>query len=203
MRRLICIVEGDGEVEALPVLLRRMLVASERFDIEIPRPLRTRRDRFLRRDEEMKKMLGYAALQARAGGCILVLLDADNDCIAELVARHKTQIDTLAAGVACSLIVAKSEFESWFIAAAESLRGYRNLPEDLQCPADPEAIRDAKGWLRQRMTQPGAAYSETIDQPAFAHQFDWRKARTRSPSLDKLCRDVARLLDIRIPGTGS
>ena len=45
------------------------------------------------------------------------------------------------------------------------------------------------GWLRLNTT-----YSETLDQPALAAQFDWETARERAPSLDKLCRVVIRLL---------
>ena len=196
MITLVCVVEGDGEVEALPVLLRRIVQDSGRFDIDLPRPLRTPRDRFLRRQDEMRKMLGYAALKAGPAGAVLVLLDADDDCIADVVAQHKPRIDEAAAGTNCALVLAKSEFEAWFVAAAESLRGYRSIAADAQCPPDAEAIRDAKGWLRRHMTRPGAAYSETVDQPAFANKFDWRLARRRSPSLDKLCRELARLLSI-------
>jgi hypothetical protein len=48
-----------------------------------------------------------------------------------------------------SVIMAKLEYEAWFLAAAESLRGKRGLPSDLKITADPEYICDAKGWLSQ------------------------------------------------------
>ncbi|HOZ49760.1 MAG TPA: hypothetical protein PK468_24370, partial [Candidatus Hydrogenedentes bacterium] len=88
-----------------------------------------------------------------------------------------------------AVILAKMEFGAWFLAAAESLRGKRGLPVDLEAPADPEAIRGAKGWLSERMD----GYSETTDQPALAAQFNLEAART-SDSFDKCFREIDRML---------
>jgi len=54
-------------------------------------------------------------------------------------------------------------------------------------------VRDAKGWLHARMPK---GYSETVDQPALAAVFDLTAAR-RSPSFDKLIRDLLGLLAAR------
>ena len=60
-------------------------------------------------------------------------------------------------------------------------------------PADPEAIRDAKGVLSSWM--PGnRSYRPSRDQAALAAVFDLRAARS-SPSFDKLWRDVEALLE--------
>jgi hypothetical protein len=89
------------------------------------------------------------------------------------------------------------EFESWFIAAAESIAGHSSLPPGLCAPADPESIRDAKGWLQKAMP-PGRKYSETIDQPSLASKFDLNAAR-RAPSFDKMCREIERFCSLAIP----
>jgi hypothetical protein len=70
-----------------------------------------------------------------------------------------------------AVILAKMEFEAWFLAAAESLRGQCGLPDNLEPPPDPEAIRGTKEWLSNRML-PGRSYVETTDQPAFTEIFD-------------------------------
>lgn len=80
--RLVPIVEGHGEVEAVPVLLRRVLgsLAPERY-VEVRRPIHTPRDRFLNREDERRRILGYALLacaEADEGGHVLVLFDADD-----------------------------------------------------------------------------------------------------------------------------
>jgi len=69
-----------------------------------------------------------------------------------------------------AVVLPNKEFESGFLAAAESLRGYRGFPEDLEAPAQPEAIRGAKEWLNQRAT-PGA-YSANVDQASLTDKFD-------------------------------
>jgi hypothetical protein len=68
------------------------------------------------------------------------------------------------------------------------------LPHDLEPPTDPEAIRDAKGWLGERM--PPHGYSATLDQPAFSALIDLDQA-AGARSFEKLHREVRRLL---LPG---
>jgi len=82
------------------------------------------------------------------------------------------------------------EYEAWFLSAAASLRGKRGLPEDLASPPAAELIRDAKGWLSDRMPR---GYSPTTDQPALTAAFDLAEARHAS-SFDKLVRELAKLL---------
>ena len=60
----------------------------------------------------------------------------------------------------------------------------------LNCPPTPEGIRDAKGWLGNRMAR---GYSPTADQPVLTDLFDLALAR-RAPSFDKLVRELTRLL---------
>jgi hypothetical protein len=85
-------------------------------------------------------------------------------------------------------VLAKQEFEAWFLASAPSLAGTRGLPNTLTAPADPEGIGDAKGWLGRQMA--GGTYSETLDQPAFAAGFDLAIAEQNSDSFQKFMRDI-------------
>lgn len=78
-----------------------------------------------------------------------------------------------------------------FIATIDSLRGTRGISPDAGVPPDPESIRGAKEWLRERM---GGRYSPTADQTALTTRFDMALARRRSPSFDKLWRAVSALL---------
>ena len=90
-----------------------------------------------------------------------------------------------------AVILAKKEFEAWFLAAAESLRGRHGLPLDLRSPQYPENIRGAKEWLSDKMP-PGRSYAETTDQPAFTEVFDLNAAR-RADSFDKCYRDTKKM----------
>lgn len=188
------IVEGDGEVAALPILLRRVgeWRTPESLVQPLP-PIRVRRDRFLNRDKEFNRYLQLAAAKCEEEGWILVLLDADDDCPAELGA------DVLARAQACvphrrvSIVLANREYEAWFIAAAQSLHGQRGFNFDPTDPIDPEKPRDAKGWMKARMAS--GAYGETTDQPAFSAQMDLQAAYDGSRSFRKLCSEWIRQVE--------
>ena len=188
------IVEGHGECEAVPILIRR--IASQIDPGFTPRILPPQRipASTLRKGGELEHAVELAARKLQGHGGILVLLDADwegacpaIDGPALLDRVKKTRSD-----LPISVVLAKQEFEAWFLAAAESLRGKRSLPQDLTAPPDPESIRDAKGWLRRQM--PGQrTYTETEDQAALTAIFDMDAART-ADSFDKCFREIMGLL---------
>jgi hypothetical protein len=187
------IVEGQGDVAAVPVLLRR--IASEvepDRGIEVRRPIRVARDKVVK-DGELERFVELARRTAGAGGAVLIVLDADDDCPKDLAPALLTRAQAGRPGDEIRVVLANREFEAWFLAGAMSLRGRRGLPDDLEPPPDPEAIRDAKGWLQTRRTD-GFAYSPTTDQPALAAIVDLHAARATSPSFDKLWRDIASLM---------
>jgi len=184
------IVEGEGEVAAVPILLRRLCAwLTPENQVEVSKPIRVRRDRFLNREGEFSRTLLLAADKARAEGWVLVLLDADDDCPKELGASILERARNIASHRQISVVLAKREFEAWFIAAADSLRGRRGLDDGLTSPPDPEAMRGAKEWLDKRMS--GKRYREVMDQPALASQFDLQQARDASRSFRKLCKEFA------------
>ena len=88
-------------------------------------------------------------------------------------------------------VVAKREYEAWFLASIESIAGSRTLARDIVAPRHPESIRGAKEWLSQRRQTP---YRPTADQAALTARFDMALVRRRSPSFDKLWRAVGALL---------
>ena len=191
MIRIVAIVEGDGEVKAVPVLLRRIGAAvAPLAALDMARPIRVPRGRFLK----ASGLEGYVSLAAsRAGpdGRILVLLDANGDCPAELGAALLQRARAARPDLLIEVVLAKCEYEAWFIAAADSLRGTRGISSAANVPPDPESIRGAKEWLRARMSGP---YSPTADQAALTARFDMTAARRRAPSFDKMWRAVIALM---------
>lgn len=188
------VVEGHGEVQAVPILLRRIgqRIDRERF-IDVRQPIRGHRSK-LTRVAEAERFLELAVQKlGQEQGAVLVLIDADDDCAATLGPELVQVCKRLRPGLAVSVVLAVTEFEAWFLAAAGSLRGWRGLPDDLEPPEDPEAFRDAKGWIQSRRVD-GLAYGETTDQPALTAVFDLDDARAVSASFDKLWRDVERLM---------
>jgi Domain of unknown function (DUF4276) len=186
MMTVASIVEGDGEVAALPILLRRLHQRYGPGDLvrALP-PIRVRRDRFLNRDDEFRRHLLLAAAKCGDQGWILVLLDADDDCPAELGARILERARACVPHRPVSVVLAKREFEAWFIAAAASLDGHRGFVLGNAETADAELPRNAKGWIAERMSS--KAYRETTDQPAFTSRMDLQQAYAGSRSFRKLC----------------
>ena len=192
MSLIVSIVEGHGEVRALPILLHRLAEAKGSFDLSVLEPIRVHRDQFLYRADEFRKKLLLAGAKAGGHGLVLVLLDADDDCPVTLAA----DIAARAAGVIphqrLAVVIANREYEAWLLAGAASLAGKRGLPADLQAPAKPDTVRDAKGWLRPSV--PGGRYHEVSDQPALTALFDIGTAANHSRSLRKLIATVATVL---------
>lgn len=180
------IVEGDGEVLALPVLLRRLAARrSEGRHVQVAPPIRVRRDRFLNREDDFSRHLLLAGAKAGEDGWVLVLLDADDDCPAVKGAEIMQRARAVLPHRRVSVVMANREFEAWFIAAAMSLVGQRGFDPGAQPIPPAEVPRDAKGWIKLQMAS--RAYSVTTDQPAFCARFDLDQAHEGSRSFRKLC----------------
>lgn len=186
MTKIVAIVEGDGEVAALPVLLRRLgeWKTPERY-AEIPPPIRVRRDRFLNKEGEFRRHLLLAAEKCGEDGWILILFDSDDDCPAELAKDILSRAHVVAPHRRISAILAKREYEAWFIASAESLDGHRGFKFDRTEIVDAETPRNAKGWIEERMSS--KTYGEIADRPAFSALMDLSQTFERSRSFRKLC----------------
>ena len=187
-----CIVEGHDEVEAVPVLIRR--VAANLYPelaVIVPRPIRIARNKLLQAGG-LEQWVEIVSVRVGAQGAIFVILDSDENCPAELgpdLLHRALRVQTV---LPIAVVLAKCEFEAWFLAAAESLRGQRDLGDNIRPPNDPEAIRGAKEWLSHQM-EGSRTYSETHDQPALTALFDMEQAR-QTDSFDKCYRDIVRLL---------
>ncbi len=180
------IVEGHGEVQAVPLLLRRIAgeAGGQGVAVGVNPPIRIKAGSFLNDEAYFRRYVSLAAGKARqSAGVVLILLDCEDECAAELGPRLLAQAADVAADVATLVCLAVREYESWFLVAARSLRGQNGLPVDLDPPADAENIRDAKGWLSERM--PGK-YDPIVHQERFTAVFDLVVARHGSRSFARL-----------------
>ncbi|MFB3829715.1 MAG: hypothetical protein ACE15B_23295 [Bryobacteraceae bacterium] len=187
------VVEGHGDFKAAPILFRRIgqdIDPSVALDIQ--QPIRRPRSSLVRKAGELERAVELAALKVRPRGGVFVLFDSDDDCPAELAPPLLERAQGAGMGLPVFLILPQCEFEGWFLASAESIRGKRGLPADLAPPQNPEEIRDAKKWLRERMHP--HVYSETIDQPALASIFDLNQAKS-AKSFEKCYRDLRSLIE--------
>ena len=143
--------------------------------------------------ERAVKLAASRVVESRiTGGGVLVLIDADDDCAAQLGPDLLARARSVAGAIPVEVVLAVMEFEAWFLAALPSLKGQRRVRTDAEAPPSPESVRGAKEALRRQMT-PGSAYSPPTDQPALAALMDLDVARV-APSFDKLWRAVAGIL---------
>jgi hypothetical protein len=185
------IVEGHGEVTAVPILIRRV-VAHYAPDVyaHVGQAIRVKRTELVR-PGGIERTVELAARQTTSTDGILILLDADDDCPREIAESLLARAKAARPDRVVCVVAANREYEAWFLAAARSLRGKRGLADDMEPPANPEAIRDAKGWLAQN-TPRGFSYKPTIDQPALTQVFDLEQAYA-ARSFRKLVKDVVAL----------
>lgn len=193
-RRLVCVVEGKGEVEAIPNLCSRILHALHVWDWYVdPTPIRQPRGSLVDgrvaspmrpvRAEGFDRAVLLALRSRRADG-VLVLCDSDDDCPAAWGPSAAARISALCRGAA---VMAQREYETWLLHGLESAA-------DL----DPELVerqRDAKKLLRRNHT----SYRPSVHQLALTRQLDIHRCWARSDSFDKLVRSIATLTDAHTP----
>jgi hypothetical protein len=188
------IVEGEGERDALPVLLRRIAAEVGVKNLVTPRPQRERRGN-ITRGGGIEKVVSAAATRVRGAGGILVLIDADTDCPATLGPQLLRRAQAVQGGTRIRVVLAKHEFEAWFLASLPSLAGQERFPKRLSRVQNPEFYEDCKGELEKFL--PGKqSYRPVPDQKPLASVFDMKMAREHADSFDKFYRDITWLLEV-------
>jgi len=177
------IVEGHGEVGAIPVLLRRLLAEAGVHHIGVGKAIRRKRSELVQ-EASVRRSVRLALLQPECGG-ILIVFDSDDDCPRELAPQIEEWARTEAGAVPCGVVMANREYEAWFLASLEALRGVRGIVADASSHAAPEFPRNAKGELRRHMVS-GRGYSESVDQAAMTAQMDFAAAHRGCRSFRKM-----------------
>ena len=185
------IVEGHGEVQAVPVLLRRLLAQAQCNCVEVGRPILRTQAQF-RSKEEVGKAVRLALFQPDCAA-VVILFDGEDVCPKEFAEKVRAWAQGAAGTVPCDVVIAYREYETWFLSAIESLRGKHGISDVATAPDNPESRRDAKGALEDFMPE-RRAYSETLDQPAMSAVFDMGRAHRRSRSFRKLVKAVGGVL---------
>ena len=179
------IVEGDGEVTALPVLLRRLIQASNAYPLGVSQPIRRPRTDLVREDG-VRRAVRVARLKPDCAA-ILIVFDGDDDCPRDIAPRVQAWAQAEATPLPCYVVMPNREYEAWFLATIESLRGTRGIRNDATSHADPESRRGAAEERRRRMAS-NRRYSKPVDQPALTAVFDMAEAHRRCRSFRRMVR---------------
>ncbi|MBZ5702456.1 MAG: DUF4276 family protein [Acidobacteriia bacterium] len=176
----------------MPIVVRR--IAGQIVPpviVDVVTAIRTPRSKLIK-PGELERAVEFAARKISGRGGIIVVLDGDDDCPAQIGPALLKRAANARNDLPIAVIIAKREFEAWFIAAAESLADQIGLPTGLEAPVNPEDIRGAKEWLTERM-QGNRGYSASLDQPTLASLFDMQLA-LRADSFEKFHRTIKQLL---------
>lgn len=198
------IVEGDGEVPALPILIRRIgqTYCPDTF-IDVLKPIRMPASSLIKKDDPcLSRAVGIAAKKLAEVGdgsarkFILILIDAEGACAAIEGPIMKQRATEIASHLDITCVIAVDEYETWFVAAAGSLSKYLDV-EPNNIPSEPEKSRTKKKWISERIR--AGTYKETVDQPKFSAEMDLALCHARSPSFRKLCREIERMARVEVP----
>lgn len=195
MKRIVLFVEGEGEAEALPKLVKRLLTELQAWDAVYLDEDTFRVgevNKLVKNDyREWKRKLGTSLKRRNVGGVLLVLdgdakkVGGEPFCAAKVGKSLAREARSVGAGASFSVAVvfARQEFESWLIAGIESLAGKRLadgrlIAGDAKAPAGnlEESPRDAKGWFSGLIE---GGYKPTRDQAPLTDRVDLEAVRAR------------------------
>ncbi len=188
-----CIVEGHGEIDAIRILLERIgFDIDPECYIQCAHILRVSKDKLIRPGELERSIEAVGRCSKQIDG-IFILIDADTDCPASLGPQLRQRAESVQTNIPKSLVLAKHEYEAWFIASFENIAKFHGIPVISELlNANPEDVRGAKEWLTKHL---GFKYVETRHQASLTRQFDLTRARA-TLSFDKCYREVQRLLNL-------
>jgi hypothetical protein len=192
MNKLLLVVEGEGDVSATPVLLRRILAEYfQKYDCEII--TQRRRDLAHLRANDWSNFKRYFAV-AHAEGCpIIWLLDCDDDCPLLLLRELYKLIALLNLRVPMAFVFWVKEYEAIFLYDLDSLIEKLEIGAIEQPIMVPEKKRGVKEWISSQLPD-GYTYRETMDQEAITAVLNLKKIEEQYKSFGHLVRVVEWLM---------
>ena len=199
---LVPIVEGQTEVGCIERLLQRvwteLLAAPDRLQV-LPAS-RGKRDSLINPDHPdftAKVEEAYAKLARRlrhdssGQGMLLLLIDAEKDCPAELAPRLLGAATRIRSDASIACVMPKRMLENWIVAGASTLAGVNDLPDPLP-PRDQFEARSGAAWLEAQLRSKSKVrkYKKPDDAEAFVRVMALQECRDNAPSFDKLCREL-------------
>ena len=187
--KIIPIVEGSGDVAAVPILLRNLLTELSRFDLQIGTPQNAHGCGNLTTPGGIERFVKNAWSRPDCGA-VLILMDAENQCPKRLATDFSERIRMIGVRFPVVIVIAKCEYEAWFLASVKTIAGRKldgrpGLNAGLEYLDAVEERVGVKGWLTRQFPK-GRIYKETLDQAAMTHFLDPVEARKHSRSFRRL-----------------
>ncbi len=142
-------------------------------------------------EEAQAKLARRLSVDSSSQGLLLLLLDAEDDCPAELAPKLLAAANNARSDVDISCVLAKRMLENWIMAGASTLAGVNGMPYSL--PArDRFEDRSGSAWLNEQLRSEKATrkYKKTVDAKTFIEAMNLQECRVNCPSFDKLWREL-------------
>ena len=191
MKTIGLLVTGHGEVDAVPVLIRRLFhEVLYVFDVQPGNPvIRQPESKILKvGDDTLERKVQQLASRHDA---VLVLIDLEDDCPAQYGPQLQGRMTTACPHKPCTVVCAYREFETWFVYDSQNLFG-------VQPPNAPERKRNSKKWLKGEGRIPN--YNEVADSPGLCGRLNLLTVRAGSDSF-RVFTDRVRDLAVKISST--
>lgn len=199
MKRLLPIVEGQGDTKAVPVLLRRILESHGIYDHELKTLCAHQRGEYPTVVKNFDNLF-QAAIKEKAA--ILWIMDFDSkhyDCPVKEAQNLLARAAALRPGWPLKIAFLVKEYEALFLVDEAASRAvFPDISPKINFPEHPEEIRDAKGWLSKSRPS-GSAYKETVHQEKITARLNLDLLRTRSSDFVHLERAVLELARATVP----
>lgn len=172
------IVEGPGDVEAVPLLIRTL----SQYQINPLRPMKGKNAPNLDREGELERFVTLG-LRNRQADSVLIMVDTDELCAFDLAKGWLERIENLAPAKKVAIAFFVKEFESLFLACmdiiAEAKPEYGWNLDEWSLEDDPEIPRGAKERISKLMRN-DKSYKETTDQAGFVAYLDGDRLQGKS-----------------------
>lgn len=194
MKTLLPIVEGHGDIQAVPILIRRILEYHNHFDITIlPPHKRGDLPKIKSNFDNFFKM----AIKEKAAIIWIIDFDcASCNCVVEEAAHLYKKADAIHSGWPFKVSFMVKEFETLFLSDPDATRGVlKEISKSVSFPKNPETIRGAKEWLSKSMPS-GYAYKETVHQAKLSAAVNLDCLRKSSPSYRHFEKSILNLVKV-------
>jgi hypothetical protein len=175
----VCIVEGDGEKEAVPLLLRRIVHEKfQRWRAQFKPYNAHGRGNIVAQLNFMRifeRALGEPNLEA-----VFIVVDSEGDCPKNLAQQLSQWVRQRSPHVPVAIVVAHRCYEAWLLAG----HCWSSQPETI-------TPKSAKKLIGEKKGQP---YKETVDQPRLTTHMAMGKAFRRCRSFRRFVHAVEQLM---------
>lgn len=182
--RIALVVEGYGDRDAVPIVVRRYLHSVGEWEIAPGKPLNAKGRGNLTKNGQLEKFVRQAVREPGAGG-VLVVLDTESEPACELGPALLQRAAEAAGPLPARVCLAVRKFENWIAASDLHEPAWKPGEAGYEGGGADAAIR---AW------SPTGVYAKTAMQATFATRLDLSLVRERCPSFARL---LLRIDDLR------